>query len=211
MEIRPIKDQSKCIDPVPSSKKPPGKPQQCLEPAKNKTFLQVYNCEFIRSPKPERFERAMKQIYRPDYVQSHFVHYSTVTKDVSKYWNEFSRDEAYVRNVHRRNWKHGSPETFLDELTQGVLLHARSVLPHETKYREQGCQTGSKYGCDLGHVCPDTTQYIDEMHQKKVFVDEQGRFCDCWKNQRVENIYVPKLNELLKQHMELTNAANVLL
>ncbi|KAL7549697.1 hypothetical protein ACHAWF_012964 [Thalassiosira exigua] len=52
---------------------------QCLAKSDNRTYLETYNCEYIRSPKPDRFERAMKQFYRPDFVLSHFVHYSTVT------------------------------------------------------------------------------------------------------------------------------------
>lgn len=52
---------------------------QCLMKSDDKTYLETYNCEYIKSPKPERFARAMKQFYRPDFVLSHFVHYSTVT------------------------------------------------------------------------------------------------------------------------------------
>ena len=75
--------------------------------SEDKTYLETYNCEYIKSPKPERFSRAMvsirfmyllvslcyythlisccytqKQFYRPDFVLSHFVHYSTVTVSV---------------------------------------------------------------------------------------------------------------------------------
>lgn len=197
----PMKDQSLCIDPVPSSKKPPGNPQECLEPRKNATYLQVYNCEFIRPPKPERFERAMKQIYRTDYVQSHFVHYSTVTKDVSRLRSEFGPDETYVRSVHRKDWQDDSPEVFLDEINQGILVHTRSVLPHESQYREQGCKTGSPYGCSVGHVCPDSTPFDDEKHRDNVFVDAEGHYCNCWRNKKVEEFYVPKLEAMLKQHL----------
>lgn len=75
---------------------------QCLTKKAENTYLETYNCEYIKSPKPERFARAMvrndfcafcyimpkpqhsiiliqKQMYRPDFVLSHFVHYSTVT------------------------------------------------------------------------------------------------------------------------------------
>ncbi|KAI2510193.1 glycosyltransferase [Fragilaria crotonensis] len=199
--MTPMKDQSRCVDPVPQSKKPPGGPQQCLEPVHNQTYLQVYNCEFIRPPRPERFERAMKQIYRPDYVQSHFVHYSTVTRDVSKYRKNFGPDERYLRNVHGRDWKEGSPEIFLDELHQGRLVHARSVLPHESQYRDQGCKTGSPYGCDMGYLCPDTTPFVDEKHKENAFVDAEGRYCNCWKNDKVEDRYIPQLNSMVKRHM----------
>ena len=52
---------------------------QCLTKSDAKTYLETYNCEYIKTPKPERFARAMKQLYRPNFVLSHFVHYSTVT------------------------------------------------------------------------------------------------------------------------------------
>ena len=32
---------------------------QCLAKSEDKTFLETYNCEYIKSPKPERFARAM--------------------------------------------------------------------------------------------------------------------------------------------------------
>lgn len=198
-----MKDQSMCVDPAPKSKKPPGKAQDCLEPVKNQTFLQVYNCEYIRPPRPDRFERAMKQIYRPDFVQSHFVHYSTVTKDIARYHKEFGADETFVRKVHRKDWQADSPEVFLDELNQGLLVHTRSVLPHESQYREQGCQIGSKYGCAVGYVCPDSTPFEDEKHQDNVFVDAEGKYCNCWKNGKVENEYIPRLDSLLKEHEHL--------
>jgi hypothetical protein len=193
-------NQSLCVDPVPSAKKPPGKSQDCLEPAKEKTFLQVYNCEYIRPPRPERFERAMKQIYRPDYVQSHFVHYSTVTKDVSRYRSRFGPNEKFIRKVHLKEWEDASPETFLDELNQGLLVHTRSVLPHESQYREQGCKIGSKYGCSLGYVCSDSTPFVDELHNQNIFVTAEGKYCNCWQNNKVEEVFVPKLEKLLKQH-----------
>ena len=31
----------------------------CLVPRRNETFLKTYNCEYIKTPKPERFQRAM--------------------------------------------------------------------------------------------------------------------------------------------------------
>ena len=35
---------------------------QCLIKSENKTYLETYNCEYIKSPKPERFSRAMVSI-----------------------------------------------------------------------------------------------------------------------------------------------------
>lgn len=44
----------------------------------DKTVLQTYNCDRQRGQKSEKMP-AEKQLYRPDYVKQHFVHYSTVT------------------------------------------------------------------------------------------------------------------------------------
>lgn len=43
----------------------------CIGPRNNETFLKVYNCDYIRSPRPSRFQRAMKQIYRTSFVLNH--------------------------------------------------------------------------------------------------------------------------------------------
>jgi len=196
-----MKNQTLCVDPVPNVRKPPGTPQDCLEPSKNNSFLKTYNCEYIRPPRPDRFERAMKQIYRPDFVQSHFVHYSTVTKDISKYYKDQGPGEAYTQKVHQKKWQDGSPEIFLDEINEGLLVHTRSVLPHESQYREQGCQIGSKWGCALGYVCSDSTPFVDEKHQDNTFIDGEGNYCNCWKNSKVEDIYAPKLERVLEIHM----------
>jgi hypothetical protein len=48
----------------------------------NKTYLATYNCEPTTHPKPHWAWRAKKQLYRPDFVLNHFVHYSLVTKEI---------------------------------------------------------------------------------------------------------------------------------
>jgi len=78
----------------------------CLVPRRNETFLRVYNCDYIKPPRPERFERAMKQIYRPAFVPSHFVHYSTVTSDMARYFKDRTSDEQrnFTRMVQDIEW-----------------------------------------------------------------------------------------------------------
>lgn len=222
-----MENQTMCVDPVPQVRKPPGRPQDCLEPSKNNSFLKTYNCEYIRPPRPDRFERAMKQIYRPDYVQSHFVHYSTVTKDISKYYKDHGPGDPYSRKVHQKQWQLNAPEVFLDEINEGLLVHTRSVLPHESQYRKQGCQIGSKWGCALGkpgksfyffcsfliqsllsianicsgYVCPDSTPFVDEKHKDNAFVDDSGQYCNCWKNSKIEDLYAPNLELMLEVHV----------
>lgn len=128
------------------------------------------------------------------------MHYSTVTSGIAKYYKDFE-EGTYDRNTHAKSWQANAPEIFLDELSEGMLIHTRSVLPHETKYRDQACALKSKYTCSVGFVCPDSTEFLDEKHKDNVFVDEAGSYCNCWRIARVEDELVPKLDEILKQHM----------
>jgi hypothetical protein len=45
--------------------------------------METYNCEPTTHPKPEAYGwRAKKQLYRPQFVLNHFVHYSVVTRRI---------------------------------------------------------------------------------------------------------------------------------
>ena len=198
---RDLEDQSVCVDHVKVHGPNKDKTEPCVGPMKNKTFLQVYNCEFIRPPKPERFARAMKQIYRPSFVLSHFVHYSTVTAAVAAPYTELKKQangKEPLMKVNTTRWEKQQPERFMNELTEGALVHARSVLPHETRRRSAECYANSKYTCMMGFLCDDEVEFVDELHQKNVFHNQDGGFCNCWRNPVVEDILVPKLEGLLK-------------
>ena len=60
----------------------------CLVPRSNETFLSVYNCDSVKPPRPRGYHTNMKQIYRPDTVLSHFVHYSPVTRSIAEYYRD---------------------------------------------------------------------------------------------------------------------------
>ena len=167
---------------------------------KNKTFLQVYNCEYIPPPKPHRFHRAMKQIYRPSFVLSHFVHYSTVTTAMDQSYSDFKLkhpDQEPTMKIHGRDWESKSPEMFMNEITEGVLVHARSVLPQETKRRSAECSIGSKHGCMMGFLCGDDVEFVDDLHKDNVFHNADGSYCNCWRNKVIDEVLVPKLEALL--------------
>ena len=76
----------------------------CLGPRRNETYLKVYNCAYIKPPAPDRFARAMKQIYRPAFVLSHFVHYSTVTSDMVRYYKDWPEKERFTQKVQAEEW-----------------------------------------------------------------------------------------------------------
>lgn len=163
----------------------------CVTRAKNETFLRTYNCEYIKSPKPSRFQRAMKQIYRPSYVLSHFVHYSTVNTDLAK--TKAETKGAYSRKPSRID----NNERFVDEINEGVLVHAKTKTPDETVDRKSRCQLG-KEGCAVGIPCHDEVQFKDETH-KRGFLDNDGNYCNCWINKKLENVLLPQLEYKLHE------------
>jgi len=179
--------------------------ESCQEPSKSETFLKVYNCDYIKPPRPDRFARAMKQLFRPDYVKSHYVHYSTVTQDIARLHKDQPNTNA---SDPLWDWKVAGDdkEIFLDEIEQGTLIHARSVLPHETIYRSAMCQSESKHKCSLGFVCPDSTEWLDEKVVTGLginpFKDDKGKYCNCWINSHIENSLVPRLEQTVREHSE---------
>jgi len=197
-----MQDQSVCLDyfTVKGSIKDMTEP--CISFNPRKTFLQTYNCDFIRPPKPQRFERARKQIFRPSYVLSHFVHYSTVTTRLAETYSDYIAlhpgSTAYHLATNSRKWEKSLPERFSDELTEGALIHARTVLPHETRRRSAECYLTSKYSCKIGYVCNDTVPFSDARHKDNVFENPDGSYCNCWKNRIVEKHLVPLLEKKLR-------------
>lgn len=156
---------------------------------------------YIRPPKPERFQRAMKQIYRPSYVLSHFVHYSTITADMAETYSQFishSNPSSYDLNVRERRFTEQSPELFLNELTQGSLIHSRSILPHETMRRSAECFNKSPWNCMLGYLCEDEILFSDEKHKDNTFQKSNGEYCNCWRNPVVDDTLVPLLAERIQ-------------
>jgi Domain of unknown function. len=163
----------------------------CLIPRKNETFLKVYNCEYIKSPKPERFQRAMKQLYRPDFVQSHFVHYSTVTTELSM------RKYNYSGAFKRAGTNNPKNERFVDEINEGVMIHAKSMTPNDGISRATRC-VYKKTMCNIGIECPDDLPFDDKTHRDG-FLYGNETYCNCWINRKVETLWIPKLESELKK------------
>lgn len=148
----------------------------------------------------------MKQLYKPDYVKSHFIHYSTVTEFNARY---FDPEQPY-ENPHRPIFDLDK-EVFVDELNEGVLVHTRSVMPRETMFRSTICQVNFKRtNCLLGYECPESVEWMDDMGRAKgsrtktnmnQHHDEDGNFCSCWVNSHVENYWIPRLQQGLQEHL----------
>jgi len=190
--MKPLANQSQCGESSRQHKVPLS---PCLRPKQNETFLRVYNCDFIRPPRPDRFKRAMKQIYQPFFVLSHFVHYATITEPIARYYEKYKEKSTFTRKVAPSDWG----DSFMDELEQGVLVHTKTVLPAETMLRETGCVNGERHStCAVGHVCPASTPFDDANHQSSPFRDADGDFCNCWVNEFLEDHWLPMLERELR-------------
>lgn len=169
--------------------------------------MDVYNCEYIRPPKPARFARARKQIFRTSYVLSHFVHYSTVTADVAETFHQFQKrphlsGEKYQTKATGKTWEKSLPEKFADELKTGVLVHTRSILPHETRRRSSDCTLHSKGNCMIGYTCEDSVKFVDAKHKDNVFQNSDGSYCNCWRNHLITERLVPLLERRIHNHQK---------
>jgi hypothetical protein len=98
-----------------------------------------------------------------------------------------------------RHGFHARKDVFLDDLTEGILIHTKSVLPHETMTRTTACQLGSKQVCSVGFICPATTPFVDADHQKNVFRDASGGYCNCWVQEHVDRVLIPLLERSLRE------------
>mmetsp|Transcript_2724 Transcript_2724/g.3896 ORF Transcript_2724/g.3896 Transcript_2724/m.3896 type:complete len:353 (-) Transcript_2724:22-1080(-) len=149
-----------------------GKKPPCLVP--NTTNLQAYNCEPVELPKPKWAARAQKQIYRTDYVQHHFVHYSAITRDTLRIEN----DELAIDEV-----KH-----------EAMMLHAKAVVPSNTANREteRGCLGHTN--CNMGTPWPGNVVSETDLKEKGT-----GMMYNCFVNDVIERKWVPMLEEALKK------------
>lgn len=162
----------------------------CIEPRSNETLLRVYNCDSNPPPRPNRFEKTKKQIVRPAFVLQHVVHNTTVTKPLSMYYQE-TNGAKFTREL-------SIPELVLDEVRDGFLVHVKTIPPPGMLTRSHNCKTGSTALCSVGYVCPATTAVNDTLQSKNLLRDAQGRFCNCWVNDHVEQLVIPQLKAALR-------------
>jgi hypothetical protein len=159
----------------------------------NSTFLQTYNCDTYKIPRPASTERACKQIYRSDYVLHRFVHYSLVTQGlVHSTYNQTSMDQTW-----RNTYVEPNPsERFTDETTEAVMIHAKSITPAHTHKNQQHCHNnGLKSSlCFVAFPWPDTTNTSNaSLH------DADGMAYNCYINHHVDHYWAPRLQTALNQ------------
>ena len=169
----------------------------CLAKNPNRTFMETYNCEPTTHPKPQSWAwRAKKQIYRPDFVLNHFVHYSVVTRQIIDR-PELESLRFIERNPHERR---------ANEISEGYLLHSKSTLPEMTKDWTSKCplkdkSDGSTKSCKVG--IPSTSLLgVDNASKQLMQSTESENLTssnfepNCYPHLRVKGI-IPLLEEAI--------------
>jgi hypothetical protein len=156
----------------------------------NVTFLEAYNCDLAKSPKPNWANRRKKQIYRADYVPYHFVHYSPVTKGLLKTY----QDDPQAWTPYEEGYREKT-ERIVDEVHEAVMFHTKTIAAKDTKDWDKKCKVG-KAGCLVGFPWPKGSE--DKDHT----INEQGYYFNCFKNSKVERYWVPRLRVALKSRMK---------
>jgi len=164
---------------------------RCLAKKESATFLETYNCDFLPPPKPDWSDRAKKQIYRPDYVLSHFVHYSTITKGILETYADMQAKGKGWDYWYRESKE---SERFTDDINEAVMIHSKTTVPGNTKGYGKTCKLGFvptwKDKCRVGFPIPGN-QKIENA------TTADGYEPNCYTNERVTDKYVPKLRELM--------------
>ena len=173
----------------------------CLQKSENTLNLELYNCDVSELPKPEWAQRAKKQIYRPQYVLSHYVHYSTITKGLVESCADMERRGQ--KCLH--HWKERIPtERFSDERNEVVMIHSKTLVPRDSVDWRTRCKPdfveSHKKKCRVGFPVPN---YEASAFGKE---DENGMKYNCYSYQKVNEVWVPRLREAIKKREEEYNA-----
>ena len=150
----------------------------------NKSILQTYNCD-RQLVKKEKMP-AEKQIYRTDYVLQHFIHFSTVTL-----YTVMNKKETIASGLHGRV----APDPlsrFADEQKEVTMLHAKAIATQDTSGWQKRCTGEMKRGtCRIGVPYPNLNE------TDAVTKDSEGWLHNCYVNPKIEDYWVPLLEEEL--------------
>lgn len=160
-----------------------------MEQKPGTTFLEAYNCDSAGSPKPAWADRARKQIYQPDYVLYHYIHYSTVTEGYLRTYNETPGKWS-----HRYSEK-APIERTTDELNEAVMIHAKTIKKDMTSGYERKCRFDFEkkwLGCWVAYPWPNNTVGEEGAHTA------DGMEYNCFINKQVDDYWVPRLRKQLQ-------------
>jgi hypothetical protein len=154
------------------------------------------SCDSGGIPKPDWADRARKQIYRPEYVLYHFVHYSTVTRGYLQTYEEAKENgQTWYRKYRERS----PSERASDEMSEVVMVHTKSLGREMTFNFNTTCRYDREKKWQQCWVAYPWPVALNNSVMKEETHDENGMEYNCFINQKVEKFWVPKLREALKK------------
>ena len=112
---------------------------------------------------------AEKQLYRPDYVLQHFIHYSSVTVLAQMTMTEF---EAAGFPWLKTKITPDPLSRFSDELNEATMLHTKAVARQDTAGWQKACMAGfndKRARCRVGVPFP-----VDYDESRDGLGDDKG-------------------------------------
>lgn len=163
-------------------------------------FAEAYNCDFEPPPKPSWAERAKKQLYRPDYVLTHYVHYATVTRGLTQTKEEAKKlKQKWYRQFHE--WS--ATDITTDEVNQAVMLHTKTTVPEYTMEWKERCKVGVKpahgENCRIGFPWPHNDQKGTEK------ANPEGYGYNCFTNEILSKVWIPRLRDAISKRNARVN------
>jgi hypothetical protein len=191
----------------------------------NYTMLQAYNCDRQEPGQKKSKMPAEKQMYRPDYVKQHFIHYSTITEmsemnrqdieKIGRVWNpknafpdplsRFGDETNEGKNqcielcrarMHSFSSRIESLQRFrLLFCASGLMLHTKAVATQDTVDWEQACKAHFP-----GEVkCRLGNPFPENGNVADLSAgDEHGIAFNCYVNHKIEDYWVRRLEEALE-------------
>ena len=137
-------------------------------------------------------------MYRADYVQLHYVHYSTIT--VVSQMSERETIAAKESWMHR--YKEGHMHEF-DEDTEATMLHTKTKLARNMISWTHRCRESvfSESHCNVGFPFPKGVNKV-----KSGAKSDDGWAYNCFLNDKIEEFWWPKLADAVKSRKEIANA-----
>uniref|UniRef100_A0A6U3QYP5 Uncharacterized protein n=1 Tax=Ditylum brightwellii TaxID=49249 RepID=A0A6U3QYP5_9STRA len=168
------------------------------------TYLETYDCETTKLPKPDFGWRAQKQIYKPEFVLNHYIHYSPITNRVNTHPNAVSLRYVQAKPYERR----------VDELKEGFLLHTKTTEPGKTNSWKTKCsETAKKENCPVGIAYTDqwgdtlSASDNDAVMSKldKTWMEDHSLGPNCYRHKVVQEHLVSMLEKAMKPYLEKYN------
>lgn len=167
-----------------------------IEPTRS--VLQAYNC-FRRKPgQPMKMVMpAQKQLYRPSYVKHQTLHYSIVTV-----LSELSQSEFIAAGYDWDNTRvFPDPNShWADNDEEATMLHAKAIARQDTAGWLDACMEKSSCMqiCRIGVPFPVSNSGEEDGQGT---VDYKGWAYNCYVSQKVDDYWVPLLEEALNKTM----------